>query len=566
VLLATSAPLFVVATLAVPLAAKAADVTVSGVVRDSSGIPQMDVLVQLMRADSTILQSVRTDEHGTYLIAGVLPGVYQLKAIETSFLPTLRENLRVNAKGRTEANLTLSTLMEALNWLPAHKRSPSEPDDDWTWTLRSSAYRPLLRYVDSDGLETIDLPESSHSRKKGRLLIESGTRTFADGGFHQTVEFQHQDLRGGQSMVRGSVGDTAGGPAALMAGYSQRNEAGSGLTTVLSYQSNPEIAGAGAGGPGVGLQSVNLRTVDTLRLLPDLVVEAGNQLQVFSLGTQSSTVARPFANLAWSHGDTTASYTVSSTPRVEGSAGISDAASFSTLAGEQNGTLRIEHGLHQELKIGHAGPVMDVSAAIYDDRIDDPVIDAMGQIAHGDFASGDYLLDPSTGLARVIGADYSSNGIVMQVRHQGRDSVYESVEYATGSALNAPEPPASSALKAAPAFHPESAQSLALAVGGKTPRTGTTWRAAYRLQPGNSVTAVDLFDAGVDTGMADAYLSVFLRQPLHRSRIFPGGVDAIVNVRNLLAQGYHPFLTSDGSTLFFAQVDRSVQGGLAFYF
>jgi hypothetical protein len=166
VLLATSAPLFVVATLAVPLAAKAADVTVSGVVRDSSGIPQMDVLVQLMRADSTILQSVRTDEHGTYLIAGVLPGVYQLKAIETSFLPTLRENLRVNAKGRTEANLTLSTLMEALNWLPAHKRSPSEPDDDWTWTLRSSAYRPLLRYVDSDGLETIDLPESSHSRKK----------------------------------------------------------------------------------------------------------------------------------------------------------------------------------------------------------------------------------------------------------------------------------------------------------------------------------------------------------------------------------------------------------------
>jgi hypothetical protein len=86
------------------------------------------------------------------------------------------------------------------------------------------------------------------------------------------------------------------------------------------------------------------------------------------------------------------------------------------------------------------------------------------------------------------------------------------------------------------------------------------------MQPSDSVTAVDLFDARVDSGMADAYLSLFLRQPLHHSRIFPGGVDAIVNVRNLLAQGYHPFLTADGSTLFFAQVDRSIQGGLAFYF
>jgi hypothetical protein len=43
-------------------------------------------------------------------------------------------------------------------------------------------------------------------------------------------------------------------------------------------------------------------------------------------------------------------------------------------------------------------------------------------------------------------------------------------------------------------------------------------------------------------------------------------VDALINVRNLLAEGYRPFVTADGSTLYFAQTERSVQGGLSFSF
>ena len=113
-----------------------------------------------------------------------------------------------------------------------------------------------------------------------------------------------------------------------------------------------------------------------------------------------------------------------------------------------------------------------------------------------------------------------------------------------------------------PAFKPQQTQSVTLRLQGASARTGTNWRAAYRLQSGATVNAVDLFDSGV----ADAYLSLFLRQSLHLGRIFPGGVDAVVDVKNLLAQGYHPFLTTDGNTLFFAQVNRSVRGGLCFYF
>ena len=30
-------------------------------------------------------------------------------------------------------------------WLPIERRHADEPDDDWKWTLRSTANRPLLR-------------------------------------------------------------------------------------------------------------------------------------------------------------------------------------------------------------------------------------------------------------------------------------------------------------------------------------------------------------------------------------------------------------------------------------
>ena len=539
----------------VPFSAQAAETTVTGVVRDSSGVPQMDVLVQLMRADSSIVQTVRTDAQGTYLIAGILPGVYQLKAIETSFLPTLRENLRVNGRSRTEANLTLSTLMEALSWLPAHKRDVTEPQDDWTWTLRSAAYRPLLRYVDEDGLETVESGESSVTRKRGRVLIESGAHAFGDGGVQQTVELQHQEKRGSQTLLRGRVSDTPGGSTRLTAGYSQQNMVGSGITSVIAFETTPGISGQ----TGTGMQTIALRSADTLRLLPELVLEAGSEIEMYGVAGQSATAVRPFANVTWNKGNATVSYAMATAPRMGSSAELAGEGSTRNLTGEQNGVIRTEHGLHQELKVAYSGPTFDASAAVYQDRIADPMLDASGRAGNEELASGNYLFDPVTDMARVVGDGYSSRGVVMQVTHHGSSSVYETVEFASGNALSAPERVVG---PQGPAFRVANAQSVTLLMGGKMPHTGTTWRTSYRLQPGDSVNAVDLFESG----MADAYLSVFLRQPLHKGRIFPGGVDAVIDVKNLLAQGYHPFLTTDGNTLFFAQVDRSIQGGLAFYF
>ncbi len=75
---------------------------------------------------------------------------------------------------------------------------------------------------------------------------------------------------------------------------------------------------------------------------------------------------------------------------------------------------------------------------------------------------------------------------------------------------------------------------------------------------------MDLFNAS--PGQADPFFSIVIRQPLPGGAFFPGHIEALLDVRNLLAQGYRPFLSPDGRTLYLVQSARALRGGLAFTF
>jgi hypothetical protein len=87
-------------------------------------------------------------------------------------------------------------------------------------------------------------------------------------------------------------------------------------------------------------------------------------------------------------------------------------------------------------------------------------------------------------------------------------------------------------------------------------------RAAYRWQPQHTVTAVNPYAALSDQG----YLSFYVRQAMRWGDKLPPGLEATIDVTNLLAEGYQPFLSADGKTLFLAQAPRTIQGGLSFTF
>ena len=126
------------------------------------------------------------------------------------------------------------------------------------------------------------------------------------------------------------------------------------------------------------------------------------------------------------------------------------------------------------------------------------------------------------------------------------------------SALTHPFPLA----QALSSAHPRRVQSYTIALSGTLDGTGTRWRASYRWQPSDSVTQAAPFA----TNGVEPYLNLHLRQAICRRRDGSGGIEAILDVRNLLAEGYHPYLLSDGSLLIFSQEQRGIRGGVAFTF
>ncbi len=78
-----------------------------------------------------------------------------------------RRSLRLSTGMLATVNLTLSMLEDPAVWLPAKKRMADEPGDDWTWTLRSAANRPILRLLGEDGATHAVEGGQEASRRQG---------------------------------------------------------------------------------------------------------------------------------------------------------------------------------------------------------------------------------------------------------------------------------------------------------------------------------------------------------------------------------------------------------------
>jgi len=101
-------------------------------------------------------------------------------------------------------------------------------------------------------------------------------------------------------------------------------------------------------------------------------------------------------------------------------------------------------------------------------------------------------------------------------------------------------------------------------LSGIIPKSKTAWTASYRWLDGPVLTPVDMFDSSV--GRMDPFLNIIIRQPIPYTGFLPGRMEAMVDLRNLLAQGYVPVLGDDGHTVYLVQSARAVRGGFSFTF
>src|SRR5580704_9722198 len=273
-----------VALLAMPAYAEspAAAAAISGVVRDAKGAPQVGALVELLGPDLAVIANTFTDDHGRYSLPRLTAGTYNVKASGSFFLPTLRENLRVLASSKLVVNLTLNTLYEAFRWLPAKPRQADEPQDDWTWTLRLSANRPLLRMLEDGPLVVVTEAEGQNPALKARVTIRGGESGFGEGGVHHGFEMRRSNDDSHQMILRADLSQSEDTALNTVVGYEQQLAPGRTLRTVGAFVDRPEIAG---GPDAQGMQAMILRAAETMTLTEAVDAEFGNEIEAVHLGT-----------------------------------------------------------------------------------------------------------------------------------------------------------------------------------------------------------------------------------------------------------------------------------------
>jgi hypothetical protein len=170
---------------------------------------------------------------------------------------------------------------------------------------------------------------------------------------------------------------------------------------------------------------------------------------------------------------------------------------------------------------------------------------------------------PYSGTFTYQGKRLDTSGMRAVLQRKLNSDLTATLDYSYGGVLDLDSPP-TSLQSARSSIRTVSRHALGGKMSGTIPRARTRWIASYRWTSGQALTPVDLFNDS--PGQADPYLNVFVRQPIPSLGFLPGHMEALIELRNLLAQGYIPVLGQDGQTLYLVQSARTVRGGVSFTF
>lgn len=538
--------------------------TISGVVMDAAGTPQMGATILLTRQALTASPlKLLTDDHGRFATTAIPVGIYSIQVTLAGFLPAFDRNIRVNAQHPTVLQIMMGTVFSSLQNL-RRPTGGAVASDDWTWVLRSSeATRSVLRWQDAGiplGGATPNPEAARRESPRGSLILTSGADrpgSIADTpNSTATAVVYDLDL--------GSHGHL------LMAGQFSYDDA----------SSSEGIAGEllPSGGPGTGPVSTVLvretrlgRTGPEfrgLRLTHDEQFMAGDRVSVrygaelLMAGFEGTTTAvRPHGEVAiqlspsWQ-----TSITVATRPWDDGTAQGAIQSAANTL--DAFPVLMMHHGdpvfeddLHEELAVRHQlNQRADISAAVFHDSSSQTAV--IGRGSHG---GPDFLQDAFSQAFAYDGGASSSTGARVAYREKFLDDLSTTLVYAYAGALTPVSADVSMPLRDRLATRYR--QSVAGRISTKLPYLNTKLSAGYKWLDGPAVSLQDAY--GGSLYHVDPYLSMEIRQPLPSA--FPCHMEVQADVGNLLAQGYMQVATGDGYVVLVPSY-RYIRGGLSFQF
>lgn len=553
--------LVVACSLALPSWCAVNTASITGYVHNASGAPQIGAVVQVMGSAAQVLNLV-TDDRGAFRAEGLVPGMYNVKASAPAFLPTLREKISLKAGASVLLNLTLSTVFDALQFTP---RQGDSEDGDWDWVLRSTANRPVLRIL-PDGSPVTVADKSTSTDLTGTLSFVAGAPSEGFGSISDMstgFSVQKSVFASGTLTVNGDVGYGSALPnAVLRSSYKHHMANGSTpeIAVTMRRLSSPDL-----GIRNAQLEALAMTTSDDINLGDVLELKFGSELQTIQFMGRV-TAFRPFGSLA-AHlsPDTVVEYRYSTSrpdnreeKGFESSpADLSESDPRVSMTGYSSA---IERAHHQEFALSRREGNTNMQVAFYSDRLVDPALTGVGEFASN---TGDILPDVYSGTFTYQGRNLDTHGLRLVLERKLTSDVTATADYSYGGALDL-KGDTSTLENAREQTVARNRHVLSGKLSGTTPHTKTHWIASYGFESGRSLTAVDMFNASA--GQTDPFLNVFLRQPVRCSKALAGHMDVVVEIRNLLAQGYVPVFGQDGRTVYLVQSARAVRGGLAFNF
>jgi hypothetical protein len=559
--------LAVVVALALPAFAAPKPGSITGQVRDSSGVPQMGAIVQVL-SSAAVAVTVFTDARGTYTAAGLAPGIYHVKVSAPSFLPAMYENVSVGSGARLVVNVTLNTLFEALQLLPARKQN-TQDDDDWKWTLRATANRPILRVLDDAPLVVVSKAGAKNERvlKAGVAFLAGSTADGYGSSGDVTTSFnlERSLFSAGTLSLNGNVGAGQGAVTNTVVRAAYRHQMPDGSAPELALTMR-RFATPGAAVHDLALQALAMSLSDGTTVGGVLDLNFGTEFQAIQFMGRVNAI-KPFgsADLHLTRNTVLEYQYATAQPNTRHQKGFDSAPADLSESGPRmsiagTGPL-LERARHQEISLSQRVGKNRLQLAAYADRFANS---ALTGVSPDVLQDATYLLpDIYSGTFSYMGGSLNTNGVRAVYQRKFNDFLTATMDYSYGGVLDLIGDNVNWD-NSATSFRKEIRHALAGKVSGTMPRTHTFWIASYRWTSGRALSPVDAFNASA--GQADPYLNLFVRQPLPGATFLPGKMEALVDVRNLLAQGYVPVMGQDGHTLYLVQSARAVRGGIAFVF
>jgi hypothetical protein len=560
---------------------------IGGVVTNTVGVPQMGATVLLYNRQDRVCDKVLTDERGEFHFNGLFPDLYSVRVTLASFIPAVKKDILVQPGMLAHLSVNLNTLFSSIQIAYPPADSGTLMTDDWKWMLRSaSSTRPILRLLDNPPLanDPNSTPHgSAFSETRGLVQLSAGDGPLMTGSANQadmgTAFALATSLFGNNQLeLSGNLGYGAqtGVPvAAFRTAYSRAGNSGPEVSVTMRQLFLPERGGSAMDGGGLPmLRSVSASVDDHTELTDEATLQYGFTMDSVSFGDRLNYFS-PYARLLYAldeNSEVSLAYTAGNARPDLATASAEDSdlqRDISTIGlfpriSLLNGTPKIQRGTEFELAYSRRMGSRSVELSGYRGSVSNAALSVAGL---SNLGGSDFLPDLFTGNSIFNAGDYNTIGFTAALTQNLGSNVSATVMYGSNPGLSVSD---DQVISGSPdelrsRIRAGRRQAVTARVAVNSPRTGTHLIASYQwLADNNWITLGNTYSTQAVRPVPG--LNVYIRQPIPGLSMLPWRIEATVDLRNLLAEGYLPMNLANGQQLLLVQTPRSFRGGFSFIF